>query len=64
MKTLVVLMSAVLLSACYVRYPSIGKSSTSSNRPTNWRGERCEIMINADTGEKVYVCGPVRFRRQ
>jgi len=62
MKKLVLLMAALILSGCYVRYPSIGRSSTSSNRPTNWRGERCVLVIDANTGKKVYVCGPDRHR--
>lgn len=57
-----ILISAVLLSGCYVRYPSIGKTGHTV-RPTNWRGERCTLMINVDTGKKVYVCGPDRYRR-
>jgi len=64
-KLVVVIIVLTLFSGCswYVRYPSVGRSATSSNRPTNWRGERCEVMIDVDTGRKVYVCGPDRFRR-
>ena len=65
MKKLVLLIIALMLSGCswYVRYPSIGRSATSSNRPTNWRGQTCVLTIDANTGRKVYVCGPDRFRR-
>jgi hypothetical protein len=62
MKISVLLISAALLSGCYIRYPSIGKSGHTV-RPTNWRGQVCVLTLNPDTGAKVYVCGPDRFRR-
>ncbi len=58
----IVLLSTILFSACYIRYPSIGKTG-SVVRPTNWRGQVCVLTLNSDTGAKVYVCGPERFRR-
>ena len=64
MKALVLLVSAALLSACYVHYPSVGVSSKHRIRPTNWRGQVCVLTLDSDTGAKVYVCGPERFRRR
>lgn len=55
-KGLLVLMSTVLFSGCYVHYPSIGVSN-SRVRPTDWRGRPCVLTLNSYTGKKEYQCG-------
>ena len=62
-KVFMIAFAAVVLAGCYVRYPSIGVSSKHTIRPTNWRGQVCVLTLDTDTGTKVYVCGPDRFRR-
>ena len=59
MKKLVMLTAALILSGCYVRYPSIGVPGDRV-RTTNWRGETkqrcCYVVHNIDTGLKDYDC--------
>ena len=59
MKLAVVFISAILLSGCYVRYPSIGYPGDRV-RVTSWKGETkircCYIVHNIDTGLKDYDC--------
>ena len=62
----VIVMTSILASVlgCHsIRYPIIGASSKHTVRPTNWKGQVCVLTVDADTGKKVYMCGPDRFRR-
>lgn len=63
-KAFTLVMAFAMLAGCYVRYPSIGVGNRHTIRPTNWRGQTCVLTLNVDTGKKVYVCGPDRFRRR
>ena len=53
------LLSVLMMSGCYVHYPSIG---VPGNRvgATNWQGEKkqrcCYIVHNLNTGPKEYDC--------
>jgi hypothetical protein len=62
-----VLVLASILSSLFgchsIRYPAIGASSKYTVRPTNWRGQTCILTLDLDTGKKIYVCGPDRYRR-
>ena len=59
MKKLVMLSIALMLSGCYVHYPSIGVPGNRV-KVTSWRGETkvrcCYIVHNIDTGLKDYDC--------
>ena len=59
MKKLVILSIALMMSGCYVHYPSIGVPGDRV-KETSWRGESkvrcCYIVHNIDTGLKDYDC--------
>ena len=53
----------LLLGCQHIRYPVVGASSKYTVRPTNWQGQTCVLTLDADSGKKVYVCGPDRYHR-
>ena len=66
---ILILLAAFTLSACYVRYPSVGVTGPSyrAPAPTDWRGRRlincCQIVYDVTTNQKRFYCD-MRTHRQ
>ena len=53
----------MMLAGCGIHYPTVGVKNKHRVKPTDWKGQTCEVTLDQETHKKVYVCGPDRFRR-